>query len=748
MTGTDTPPELGTGRAGTLPGRFEEHARATPEAVALRWAGTELRYGELDARADRLARHLAGRGLRPGRLAAVAFGRGVEVYVALLAVLKTGAAYLPLEPGAPDPLLRHVLTEAAPDLVVTEEAHRIRLTDAGARELVCVDPAGAAPAAHPAGPPPADLDPDGLADGLDLAEFDPDGLAVVLTTSGTTGPPRCAGLSHRNLLAALHGWRTVYGITPADRILSTASLEFDVFTADWVRALCSGATLVVAPRNLTLDRAADIADLPPLIAAERITLLELNTRTARRLTALLAPTAGGRPLAGDSPLAGVRVLTVGAEKWWLDEHLALQRLVGRPTRVINVYGLAEASVDSTWFEARGLDEVPGGAALSVVGLPFPGARVYVLDPDGTPLPDGAVGEIALAGPGLGPGYPGRPEETARRFVRSEHDPDGRVLLTGDLGRIAEGGTLEFVGRAAAVVGPTDAGPTDARVSAARVSAASAGTVSRAARAEARLRARPGIREAAVAEVEVAPGRRELVGYAVTVPGAPDTDGWSLTAALTAALPAGEAPAAVVPVPGLPRTRAGKLDRDALPLPAPGDRTAPGRSGGGKGYRGKVSRGKGGGGGARSGGVAEAEHFLGCGILFLWVPVAVVAWLLTNTLWPGSTNVSAVPAPYANLFRVLYLFEWASFGLGVVWLLFGAAVTARQRRPVGLSVAAHLAVFWLLASWWPQDNLYRTTRRSDWYAQSWLVFVFNIALMVSAAIVVRFLAWQPRARKQP
>ncbi|MFB7381287.1 AMP-binding protein, partial [Kitasatospora purpeofusca] len=454
MTGTDTPPELGTGRAGTLPGRFEEHARAAPGAVALRWAGTELGYGELDARADRLARQLVERGLRPGRLAAVALGRGVEVYVALLAVLKTGAAYLPLEPGAPDPLLRHVLAEAAPALVVTEEAHRIRLTDAGAAELVCVDSAGDAAAAQPAGPPPVELDPDGL--------------AVVLTTSGTTGAPRCAGLSHRNLLAAHHGWRTVYGITPADRILSTASLEFDVFTADWVRALCSGATLVVAPRNLTLDRAADIADLPPLIAAERITLLELSTRTARRLTALLAPSAGGRPL------AGVRVLTVGAEKWWLDEHLALQRLVGRPTRVINVYGLAEASVDSTWFEVRGLDEVPGGAALSVVGLPFPGARVYVLDPDGTPLRDGAVGEIALAGPGLGAGYPGRPEETARRFVRSGHDPDGRVLLTGDLGRIAEGGALEFVGRAAGVVGPTDA----------RVTAGAGGPLYRAARPDA------------------------------------------------------------------------------------------------------------------------------------------------------------------------------------------------------------------------------------------------------------------------
>ncbi|WP_344345427.1 AMP-binding protein, partial [Kitasatospora putterlickiae] len=143
MAGTGEPVEAGTGRAGTLPGRFEERVRRDPGAVAVRWAGRELTYGELDARADRLARHLAGLGLGPGGRAAVAIGRGTEVYVALLAVLKTGAAYVPLEPGAPDPLLRHVLDEASPALVVTEEVHRIRLTDAGAPALVCVDSAAA-----------------------------------------------------------------------------------------------------------------------------------------------------------------------------------------------------------------------------------------------------------------------------------------------------------------------------------------------------------------------------------------------------------------------------------------------------------------------------------------------------------------------------------------------------------------------------------------------------------------------------
>ncbi|MFC5661541.1 AMP-binding protein [Kitasatospora misakiensis] len=713
MAGTYEPVEVGTGRAGTLPGRFEEHARTAPGAVAVRWAGEELDYGELDARADRLARHLVDRGLRPGDRAAVALGRGVEVYVALLAVLKAGAAYLPLEPGAPDPLMRHLLAEAGPALVVTEEAHRIRLTDAGARELVCLDSAAAVLAALPAGPPPVALDPAGA--------------AVVLTTSGTTGAPRCAELSHRNLLAAHHGWRTVYGIAPADRILSTASLEFDVFTADWVRALCSGATLVVAPRNLTLDRGADIADLPALVADERITLLELNVRTARRLAAHLAAAGPADGTAGG--LSGLRLLTVGAEKWWLDEQSAMRRLLGGRTRVVNVYGLAEAAVDSTYFEVRAADEVPGSGSLSVVGVPFPGARVHVLGPDGRPAAGGAVGEIALAGPGLGRGYLGRPEETARRFVRADFDPDGRVLLTGDLGRLAEDGTLHFVGRAAGVVGPTD-GPV----------AALAHRVAVAARAEAALRAHPGVREAAVAEVEVTPGRREPVGYAVTVPGAPETDGWSLSGHLAARLPNGESPAAVVPVPDLPRTRAGKLDRDALPLPAPPDHAAPRRAGGGKGYRGK-----GGGGAGKAGDTAPV---LGCAVLVMGLPAALAAWLLTGELWPGSTDVSRVPHPYDHFFRGLYLAEWASFGLGVAWLFVGARVLAPLRRPAGLSAAALLAVFWLLASWWPQDNLYRTARRTEWSTEVWLVYVFNIALMVAAAVVVRFLAWRPKAAQDP
>ncbi|MFF4820168.1 amino acid adenylation domain-containing protein [Kitasatospora sp. NPDC001309] len=702
-------------RPGSLHALVERQARRAPGAVAVRCGEAELTYGELDARADRLAAVLVGRGLAPGGLAAVALGRGTEVYVALLAVLKAGAAFVPLEPTAPDTLLRHVLTDAAPRLVVTERRHLVRLADAGGAEVVCVDDQDQ--------PDGGFERPDG---GFERPEVTPGDLACVFYTSGSTGLPTGALVEHRNLLAAYAGWREVYGLTPEDRILQTASLEFDVFTADWVRALGTGATLVVTPFNLTLDRTADLAALPALVAEERITVMELNVRTARRLTDLLSVTRAGLP--------GVRLLTVGAEKWYLDEQLALQRLLGEGTRVLNVYGLAEATVDSTWFEVRGAAAAPGAERVSLVGRPFPGTRVYVLGPRATPVPPGRVGEIAVAGSGLTRGYLGRPVDTARRFIRARFDPDGRVLLTGDLGVLREDGVLEFVGRATTVVGPLGADRPTTVVARVKV----------AARAEGALRTHPKVREAVVVEMETRPGQRQLVGYAVPVQGAPDrdgTDGWSLTQYLLTQLRGFSNPTAVVVVPELPRTRAGKLDRSKLPLPAPPGHTAPrsAKAGGGRGGKGGAGR-SGKGGGGRGGSDSDP---IGCAVAIAIV-VAFFAWGLTNVFFKGATDLSAVPdGGYHTWFELLYFFENLSFGAGMAFLFFGFPSVLRQGRSFRLSVVTYLSIFWLLASWWPQDNLYRLTAADDWTREVVMVYVFNVPLMLAAMVVVVFLLSRPK-----
>ncbi|GAA1079525.1 amino acid adenylation domain-containing protein [Kitasatospora arboriphila] len=678
------------GEAQTVHGLFEEQAVRAPDASAVVCGEVRLTYGELDRRANRLARHLAGLGLGPGGFAAVALGRSTELITALLAVLKTGAAYVPLEPTGPDRTIRHVLADAAPAVVVTEEVHRVRLADSGEGALLCLDTSAAAAASEDDGP---------LAVGL--TSGDP---ACVFYTSGSTGLPKGALVEHRNLLHSHRGWREVYGLTPADRFLQTATLEFDVFTADWIRALCTGGTLVMAKRNFTLDRTAELSELHRLVVDERITVMETNVHTARRLLDHLQP----RGL----ELGALRLLTVGAEKWYLDEQLRMQRYLGPGVRVINVYGVAEAGVDSTYFDPADLGgDVEQPERISLIGRPFPGNGVHLIGPDDRPVPDGDIGEICLTGPGVGRGYPRLPDLTGSRFAFLP-GIDDRAYRTGDLARRRADGLLEYVGR--------DSG---------------AGTAN-AAEAEAVLRGHPEVRECAVTVLgpEQGSARRPLVAYVVAAEGTrPEAS--AVREYLAERLPKQLVPEAVVPVPALPRTRAGKLDRAALPLPAPRGHA----DGAGK-ASGKTSGSVKGGGGR-----AEADGFTrGCLVVLVLVFAFFGSASLTSTLWPGSTDLSAVPGSYTLAFSVLYGAEWLGFALGTAFLLFGHPAVARLGRGPVLTRFTHLAIVWLLAAWWPQDNMYRLTNPTDWGRQAFMVYTFNVTLIVAAAIVGSFMFAQGSA----
>ncbi|MFB7663232.1 amino acid adenylation domain-containing protein [Kitasatospora sp. NPDC056138] len=723
---TDAP-----GEAQAVHQLFEEHARRTPEAVAVICGTERLTYAELDAGAERLARRLAELGLGPGGLAAVALGRGPGLLTALLAVLKSGAAYVPLEPTGPDPTVRHVLSEADPLVLVTEEAYRVRLTDASSRTVLCVDTSAASIAAQPATP-------------LGV-RVQPSDLACVFYTSGSTGTPKGALIEHRNLLHAYRGWQSVYRLSATDRFLQTATLEFDVFTADWIRALGSGGTLVMARRNFTLDRTAEISELHELVLREGVTVMETNVHTLRRLFAHLRP----RGL----ELGEVRLLSVGAEKWYLDEQLRLQRYLGPGVRHVNVYGVAEAAVDSTYFDSSTLTEAPEQAELiSLIGRPFPGTRVHLLDPAGRPVPQGQPGEICLAGPGVGRGYLNRPDLTAARFRSTDLDQDGRVYRTGDIGRLRADGRLEYLGRDAD--GPA---------------AGEAGTVTElaeVAEVEAVLRGHPGVRESAVARIRTASDQPRLVAYVVTAAPARDAaagspadgtdadgvaEGWALRAYLAERLPDRLIPDAVVPLPTLPRTRAGKLDRRSLPLPAPrGHAAAPGSRPAPAARRGSAKAGARPLGSAKAGygpvraARGETSSDLGTAGALITLFVASLAFAGTDLFWPGSTDLSAVPSPWALLFELLYIAEWLGFGAGVAFLVLGRPVLERQQpaRPPLLTTSTLLAVAWLLIAWWPQDNWYRTSRATDWPRQAALVYGFNVTLIIAALVVVRFFAWKP------
>jgi len=274
--------------------------------------------------------------------------------------------------------------------------------------------------------------------------------------------------------------------------------------------------------------------------------------------------------------------------------------------------------------------------------------------------------------------------------------------TGDDGRIREDGLLEFLGR--------------------RQGAYAA--------AERALHGHPDVREGLVAEAETEhPRDVKVVAYAVPVEGR-ELDPVDVHRHVCRTVPGDAQPHAVVSVRSLPRTRADKVDRRNLPLPV---------------GAGPVLGGKGG-----TAGPASPELPAGCavaGILVLVALFALLAWVFTDLLWPYSTDLSDVPAPYADRFRFLYFCENVAFGAGVAFLLVGRPGMARVGHSGRFTTAAHLSVVWLLAAWWPQDNSYRLTAKTDWPTQAVLVYTFNVSLMIAAAVVAAFAAVTPKWRRR-
>src|SRR3569833_1753915 len=238
--------------------------------------------------------------------------------------------------------------------------------------------------------------------------------------------------------------------------------------------------------------------------------------------------------------------------------------------------------------------------------------------------------------------------------------------------------------------------------------------------EAELRRHPAVRECVVTKIETGPHRETLVAYVVTTRA---TDPADIRAILSAPrLRSSRIPQAVIAIDSLPRTASGEVDRAGLPLPV-----LPGTAAGGKGALADLGDGS-----------------LTAVMLVVAVLVAFVAFLVTDLLWPGSTDRSAVPQPWSTLFVGLYLAECLAFGVGGGFLFFGRGRLSRLGRPGWLTTLAHLAIVWLLVAWWPQDNFYRLAAKTDWGRQAALVYGFNVTLMIAAAVLVVFAVRDRRA----
>jgi amino acid adenylation domain-containing protein/non-ribosomal peptide synthase protein (TIGR01720 family) len=513
-TCTDDPP------AECIHHLIERQAARTPDAAAMVFEDEWLTYRELDGRTARLARYLAGLGVGPEERVGVCMNRSIEMVVALLGILKAGAAYVPLDPAYPAERLRMMIEDSGVQVILTQELLREKLSGVSFPLSVVDDELP--PTSNPQPPTILFIDTDRpkIARESDAnlgVEVDPSNLAYVLFTSGSTGRPKGIAIEHRSVAALLHWVHRVYPVEEMSGTLASTSISWDLSVFELFATLSAGGTIVLAENAL---------QLPLLPAADRVTLI--NT----------VPSAITELLRSKGIPASVQTVNLAGEPLpgrLVDQLYSLPHIL----RVFDLYGPGEDTTYSTFTLRRA-----GGQ--ETIGRPIANSKTYLLDPCRTPVPIGVSGELYISGHGLARGYFGKPDLTARSFLPDPFSeaPGGRLYKTGDLARYLPDGNIQFLGRIDHQV----------KVRGFRIEL---GEIQSA------LSRHPDLREAVVMAREDTPGRKHLVAYVVPerMPG-PSAGG--LRAFLKGILPDYMVPSFFVELENLPMTPNGKVDRRALP----------------------------------------------------------------------------------------------------------------------------------------------------------------------------------------
>jgi len=486
----------------------EAQVERTPGAEALVFDDGHLVYAELNARANRLAHHLRALGVGPDARVAICVERSPEMIISMLAVLKAGGGYVPLDPSYPVERLRYMLDDSAPRVVLTQSsiaAGEDGLFDGVGAPVLALDRSEweDAPASNPA-----------------RGGLRPGHVAYVIYTSGSTGQPKGVMTPHGGLCSFITGDFPGFGVGPGDRVLQFSSFSFDACAFETFRTLTRGASLHLAAPGKVLGG-------------------ETLSRTAARhgITHAVLPPAVLDAMPEGESLPSIRTMVVAGEA--VREPLVRRWAPGRS--LINAYGPSETTVCASLGRCR--SDEPGDPPI---GRPIWNTRIYVLDAAGEPVPPGVAGELFIGGAGVARGYLERPELTAERFVADPFGgrPGARMYRTGDVGRWRADGTLEFVGR----------NDFQVKIRGLRIEL---GEI------EARLAEHPAVREAVVLAREDRPGEKRLVAYVV---GDEAAGAEALRAYLGETLPEYMVPAAYLRMDALPLTPNGKLDRKALPAP--------------------------------------------------------------------------------------------------------------------------------------------------------------------------------------
>ncbi|MGW3833340.1 non-ribosomal peptide synthetase [Streptomyces microflavus] len=501
---------------------FEERAAAAPEALALIRGAEEWTYGEVNAAANRLARHLRGLGAGVGGRVGICLDRSPELLVAVLGVLKSGSAYVPLDPDYPEQRIAAMVTGTSCAVIVSRSGFASRLAGVGQRIVELDRDAG--------------LWADASAEDVDSGVA-PGDLAYVIHTSGSTGAPKPIALRHRGVMNNIADLNSRYSVGPGDRVLALSSPSFDMSVYEFLGLTAAGGTVVLPEPSL----AKDPQHWAELLATHRITVWN-------SAPALLELVVEQLEQAAAPPLEALRLALLGGD--WVPLSLPDRTRRAAPgLRFVALGGATESSIHSTVYEVGEVD--PAWTSIPY-GRPMANQRTYILDGSLQPVPPGVAGELHLAGIGLATGYLDRPELTGERFFDwSCGEVTGeRLYRTGDVARYGPDGLIELLGRSDFQV----------KVNGHRIEL---GEI------EAVLRSHEAVREAVVATRRDAAGDLRLVGYVVPHPGR-TVRPRVISAHLAGALPQFMVPGAVLILDRLPLSANGKTDRRALPSPPPPD----------------------------------------------------------------------------------------------------------------------------------------------------------------------------------
>ncbi|HEY9734990.1 MAG TPA: amino acid adenylation domain-containing protein [Trichocoleus sp.] len=502
---------------------FEQQVRRRPTATALRFGHQQFTYRMLNHGSNQLARYLQRQGVKPQTPVGICLGQTADAIAAMLAVLKAGAFYVPLDPSHPPERLRSLLEDAQVTVVLTRQALEAGLPSTKA-SIICLDQAWPEIAQE------SELD-------LPIAGA-ADQLAYVMYTSGSTGTPKGVMVPHRAVNRLVLKTNYVQ-IGPGDRVAQVANLAFDAATFEIWGALLNGAQLISIDRQTALSP----VEFTAAVQRHRISVMFLTTALVNQIASEV-PTG----------LRSLRALLFGGEAVSPDRvRTILER--GKPQHLIHVYGPTENTTFSTWHEVL---EVPPEATTVPIGKPIANTQVHLLDAYQNPVPVGVSGEIYLSGEGLANGYLNRPDLSAESFLSLSLGPESdlgpsfptRLYKTGDRARYRADGSLEFLGRA----------DNQVKIRGFRIEP---GEV------EAVLSQHPGV-QASVVTVRHHEADRQLIAYVVPRPSgqAPATwDESDLREFLKSRLPAYMLPAALIPVAALPLTANGKVDVRSLPDPS-------------------------------------------------------------------------------------------------------------------------------------------------------------------------------------